>query len=219
MGSYTKTEAIKIIVSCAEKYKSELEGRTLLFVCCNKHRKVFCYEFTFNDSNFRHLTGVKRLARENKFADEEEISAKDFYSRCINHKLSPSDFEFDPEGTTFLKLDILPSIINKNLSAKMIGDYNSSKPKLETDKLAGGITACIGFKLDDNGTDFVPNTVLKEDIRNITNEQLRVIAAYRKWQTESLYSELTYKCNDKKLDWSKLKYPDEYTYLHPMSQR
>ena len=44
-----------------------------------------------------------------------------------------------------LKLDILPYVMNKSLSAGMIGDYNSANPKLYTEKLIGSVKACVEF--------------------------------------------------------------------------
>ena len=207
MGNYTKKEAIKIIVSCAEKYREELVDRTLLFICLNKHKQASCIEFSFNEGNYLHLTGVKVKRPGEVERDPEEnrdvISPSDFYSRCINHKLSPRDFDFADDGTTYMKLDVLPSIINKNLSAVMIGDYNSSKPKLHTDKLAGGVKACMGFVPDDESRRYVPNTVL--------NDWVRVIAVYRKPIKEQQYQELTYKA--KGVDLSSIKLPKEYHYI------
>jgi len=215
MGNYTKKEAIKIIVSCAEKYRDELVDRTLLFVCQNKHKQVSCMEFSFTEGNYLHLTGVKvkRPGEVEKEPEEERdvISPSDFYSRCINHKLSPRDFDFADDGTTYMKLDVLPLIMNKNLSAVMIGDYNSSKPKLHTDKLAGGVKACMGFVPDEESGRYVPNTVLKENVKDVVNDWVRVIAIYRKPIAEQQYQELTYKA--KGIDLSSIKLPKEYHYI------
>ena len=46
MKEFTKKEAVSIIVSSAKKYKNELEGRNLLFLCIDKHNKVFVQEVT-----------------------------------------------------------------------------------------------------------------------------------------------------------------------------
>jgi len=164
MRKYTKESAIKVIVSCAEKYKEELSGRMLLFICENKPDQISCFEFTFNDCNFMHLTGLKVKRRDSGITDEkDELAAVDFYQRCLTHKLSSFDFEFSKDGTTHMKLDVLPFVLNKNLSAKMIGEYNSSKPRLYTERLAGGTSACVGFVTDSISRLYVPNTILKED--------------------------------------------------------
>lgn len=212
----TKEDAIKIVTSCAQKYKDELDGNTLMFVCKDKHNVISCFEFSFRPENFMHLTGLKtiRNAAELKNAnrtDAEIISAADFYSRCLNHKLSPRDFEFANDGTTDMKLNVLPLVVNKNLSANMIGDYNSSKPLLYTEKLAGSIKACVGFTRDSNTGLLLPNTMLQEDLRPNVCGYVTVIATYRKKQGDEKYQELTYAA--KKIDWSKVKLPAPFEYI------
>lgn len=208
MTKYTKAQAISVIVDCARKYHDELENRSLLFVCLNKHKKVVCFEFFFFARNFRHLTGVDI----NTLDSDELASSTNFYEKCLSRKLSPDDFEFRADGTTFLKLQVLPKIISKNLSAKMIGDFISNKPKLYTEKLAGGQTGCMGFRRDADTGKHIPDTVLNEDIRNLVAERVRVIAVYRKRQEEKQYSELTYVAK-KDVDWASTTYPQEYNYI------
>ena len=146
MPKYTKEQAIKIITDSAENYRDELANNTLLFICTDKHRRVKYYEFSFYKWNFKHLTGVKTKIQEG--VNTERISAVNFYNKCLSHKLSPDDFEFSNDGTTHLKLDIISSVLCKNLSAKMIGTLGPGKPYLQTDKIAGGTKACIGFVID-----------------------------------------------------------------------
>lgn len=58
---------------------------------------------------------------------------------------------------------------------------------------------------------YVPNTVVKEDIRELTAKTLRVIAVYRKDLTAPIYEELTYKA--KKIDFSTIDFPERFGYL------
>ncbi len=109
MGKYTKEQAIAKVVSCAETYRNELENRKLLLVCQDKHRNITYQEFSFYGRNFLHLTGLK-VKRD---IENDELSALNFYSKCLNHKLSPKDFEFASDGTTCMKLDVLPALITK----------------------------------------------------------------------------------------------------------
>lgn len=205
MGAYTKQDAIRIVTNCAEQYNINLVNKNLLILCMDKHRNVTYIEVSFEASNFMHLTGLKL----SKKSETEKMSPLDFYERCLSHNLSPNDFEFANDGTSFLKLDVLPKLITKNLSASMIGDYNSCTPKLYTDKLVGGVKACIGFlSLEDK---YVPNTVLKVDIRDYVARTLQVIAIYRKDKSSDKYDEITYK--QSKIDWEIVKYPDEIMYL------
>ena len=93
------------------------------------------------------------------------INARHFFNLCYDKRLTEADFDFSADGTTEMKMRVLPSLMKKNLSAKMLGDYNMSQPKLYTDKIAGSLSACMGFVRDGGEGRFVPNTVLEGDIR------------------------------------------------------
>ena len=201
MAKYTKQQAISIITDCAVKYKENLDGYQLLFILKDKYNHISSLEVSFNPYNFLHLTGIK-LA--------DKTTATDFYERCLNHKLSPDDFSFAPDGTTQLKLEILPQLMVKNISAKMVGDFNGCNPKLYTEKLAGGVKACLGF-VRTPYSEYVPNTVLNIDIRTATRLPLQVIATYRRKRSDSVYNELVYKA--KKIDWNNITFPKDYDYL------
>lgn len=204
MGKYTKEQAIAKVVACAEKYRNELENRKLLLVCQNKHRDITYQEFSFYGRNYLHLTGLKVKSD----LKNDELSALNFYSKCLNHKLSPRDFEFASDGTTYMKLDVLPALITKNLSARMLGDYNSAKPKLYTEKLAGNVKGCMGFREDKITGYYVPDTVLNEDIRNYIQNQARVIAVLRTKPKSRIFEDITYVAKD--VDITMIPFPKEY---------
>lgn len=203
---YTKQTAITIVTSCAKQYENELNNRCLLLFCIDKHKKLYTVEVTFRSHHFLHLTGLKLVNRFKNEPDSTEFTAKDFYSRCLNQKLSLNDFDFSEDETTFKKLDILPYIICKNLHANSIGDFHGQRPKLMTDKIIGSIKACVGF-VKDSG-EYVPNTVVQEDIRNITKNPLRIVAVFRKNISDTSYEEITY--IGKKVDWDSISFPDKY---------
>ena len=207
---YTKAEAICIVVRWAQTYKQELDGKNLLFICTDKHKKTIPIELSFYGNNYLHLTGLKAPKSENGDI-AVELFANDFYQKCLDHKLSQTDFDFAEDGTTHMKLDVLPTVISENLQAKMIGNYDSIKPRLYTEKVAGSTNACIGFVLDQDMQQYVPNTVVKEDIRELTAKTLRVIAVYRKDLTAPIYEELTFKA--KKIDFSTIDFPERFGYL------
>ncbi|MCD8006417.1 MAG: PBECR4 domain-containing protein [Oscillospiraceae bacterium] len=215
----SKKEIIAIVTNCAEKYKAELENKTLLFVCTDKHKRVSCYEFSFFDYNFLHLTGLRTTeifkTRANQEIKEEtihkNIPAVRFYEKCLDHRLTESDFEVSEKGTTALKLDVLPMMICKNLSANMIGDFSSTHPRLYTEKVAGGKNAYIGFVFDEMSQRYVPNTIIKDDIRKNVTNAVRVIATYRKGKNDDKYSECVYTAA--KVDWDKIKYPERFSYI------
>jgi hypothetical protein len=201
-----KSEALKLIIESAEYYKINYENRKLLLVCSNNSlNKITVMECAFNRTNFMHLTGVK-------FREGYRLPADVFFNSVIGRHLSFDAFELASDGTTEMKLRVLPMIFkSKSLSANMSGDYNLRKPVLVTEKLAGGVRGCVGFIYDDSLKCYVPNTVLNEDIRlNIKNQQ-RVILVYRKNIPDVRYEERVY--NAKKIDWEKIILPKGYEYL------
>ena len=216
MRHYNKTDAIRIVGACAKQYKEQLVDRALLFICLDKHRKVSVFQFTFDASNFLHLTGLQLVNRKrfdpgSGAPDPNAISATDFFRKCLDGKLRDADFDFARNGTTPLKLEVLPTLMTQHLSAKMIGDFHSDKPRLETDKLAGGQTACMGFVKNRGTGPYVPNTVIKEDIRKQTLKPQRVAACFRKSRRDARFSEVTYL--GKNIDWNAVQLPAEYAYL------
>ena len=148
------------------------------------------------------------------FLDEHRMSNFSIWNAedlIFGYYETDDDFVFAEDGTTEMKLDVLPGLLTKNLTAKMIGDYQSDKPKLHTEKLAGGVTACMGFRKNTPNTRYIPDTVLKDDIKKHTSGQVRVIACYRKPRAESQYSEITYLA--KNIEWENIVFPSGYEYL------
>ena len=199
----TKKEALGIVFSCAPLYKENLVDQSLLFVTTDKHKEVHCLEVTFDTSNFLHMTGFKLR--------KPGITARHFFNLCYDKRLTESDFDFASDGTTEMKMRVLPSLMKKNLSAKMLGDYNLYQPKLYTDKLAGSLSACMGFVRDGGNGRFVPNTVLEGDIRTKVKHADRIILTYRKKRSDAQYAEIVFQA--KKVVWEKIALPDEYSYL------
>lgn len=64
---------------------------------------------------------------------------------------------------------------------------------LKTDVLVGTTrNAILGLKFISKNKIYVPNTILKEDIRKITHKRNRIIAIMKKDLKEERYSEFTY---------------------------
>ena len=112
-----KSEAQKVLFECAELYKNNLIDYNLLFLCAGKNRKMNALEMQFSTTGFLHLTGVKFPGK--------KIPARAFFDKCINRRLSLAEFDLALDGTTELKLKILPLLFQKNLSASMIGDFSA----------------------------------------------------------------------------------------------
>lgn len=177
-----KEEAFNVIISCAKRYHENLENNNLLFVFGSKQKTEF-FETAFLPKHFLHLTGVEVSV--NTF-----LGSVSFYEKCLIGRLSPDDFSLNKNGITKLKLAVLPQLTNIDRVAKMVGDYDSLKTSLYTEKLIGNIAACVGFVRD--GEYYVPNTILKEDIRTISQHAQRVLAVYKKPVSQTLYNELCY---------------------------
>lgn len=176
-----KEEALRIILDCSHVYNINLENQNYLFVC--KHCNNFdSFECVFYPRNFLHLTGAKL---------NNSLSSVDFYTKCLHHQLSQEDFELACDGTTELKLFVLPQLVQIHKTAKMIGDFTVGKISLQTDKLVGNVRASLGFVKENNY--YIPNTALKLDIRDITiSPQKRIIAIFSKNITDSKYTKVRY---------------------------
>ena len=180
MGAISKETAVGIIHECAVLYSKNLSGRNVMFVTESNNRAVF-FEALFLPRNFLHLTGVKT-----------NLNSEYFFESALNQRLSPSSISFDPGGTTEIKLEILRHLMIIHVSARMVGDYDDSRPLLVTDKFAGTVAYAMGFRCIDKI--YIPNTALKMDVRDITSKATRrkVIAIFTKLREESQYSQLTY---------------------------
>ena len=69
----------------------------------------------------------------------------------------------------------------------------------------------MGFCRSDGTGRYIPNTVLKGDIRSLVHRADRILLTFRKKHSDQQYTELVYAA--KKTDWSTLALPAEYTYL------
>lgn len=181
----TKAEAIRIIVECAEAYRDNLENTNLLIAYKDGHI-LRSFRALFLPRHFMHLTGVKN-------APGRKLTSVAFYQKCLDHRLSASDFAFAEDGTTPLKLAVLPQLMKRNLSAKMIGDFRERTFVLSTEKVAGSITACIGFVYDEQSGYYVPNTVLKRDIRDVTKGNYsRILMTWQKNTKDTQFQDYVY---------------------------
>ena len=176
----TKIEAIKIIHDCAALYRNNLTGKKLLFITI-RNNGVASFESLFMPRNFLHLTGVAT-----------RLNGDLFYQAAVNNRLSTSDVTLATDGKTEQKLAILPQLMSIHYTARMVGDYDNSRPLLIADKFAGTVTTAMGF-INMNGI-YIPNTALKLDVREITAHATRhrIAAIFIKPRDDDLYKRLTY---------------------------
>jgi hypothetical protein len=179
-----KRKALSIIFYCATAYRNNLEGKNVLFALGSGGKRSF-FEAAFPSHNFQHLTGVN-----------SNLAASQFYNASIDRRLTVRQFYFSDNGTTPLKLEVLPNLMEIYKNARMVGDYDNSRAYLYTEKIAGGVTANLGFVKDENYPQsgfYVPNTTIKDDIRNMVLKPVqRVQAIWLKKASDSKYPLLTY---------------------------
>jgi len=176
----SKEEAIQIISKAAIEYKKNLSNKIVLFITSMGDTLNY-FEALFLPQNFKHLTGIR-----------SKHSGADFFNLAVRNRISPNDIVLANDGTTDLKLDVLPQLMNIHITARMVGDFDHSKSILVTDKIAGTVTAAMGFKKTKEL--YLPNTALKKDVRDVTAKttRQRVIATFIKHRNENLYKHLTY---------------------------
>ena len=104
-STMTKKEALSIVFACAPLYKENLVDKSLLFITTDKHKSVHCLEVTFDISNFLHMTGFKLR--------KPSINARHFFNLCYDKRLTEADFEFSADGTTEMKMRVLPSLMKR----------------------------------------------------------------------------------------------------------
>ena len=180
MSQRTKTEAVKIIHDCAVLYRNNLAGKSLLFVT-TRNDDAAAFEAVFFPRNYMHLTGVS-----------SRLKGDLFYQAAVGNRLSTNDIMLSADGKTEQKLVVLPQLMNIHLTARMVGDYDNSKPLLIADKFAGTVTTAMGF-ININGL-YIPRTALKVDMREVTTQatRLRIAAIFIKPRNADFYKRLTY---------------------------
>lgn len=133
-----------------------------------------------------HLTGIKCV-------DKNGIckNANQFFHACLKNKLSEKNIIIKPDGTTKLKLDVLSQFVAIDKKCKMIGTYNNTKNDLTTEMLIGNINICLGFVTNESEY-YIPNTLLKEDIRKRVIKPFPIIGILKKKVDEEKYQIVTY---------------------------
>lgn len=175
-----KKEALDIILKCAWQYDLHLKDQNVMFIVLNKDKSISHFETFFRDNNFLHLTGVT-----------SPLNSVKFYKACIDNMLSLNQFNFK-DNTTELKLQILNDAMKIDRIAQMVGEFNNSGLSLYTQKVVGTVRVCMGLVKDSNDPFYVPNTVLKTDIRSTTiPPTLKIACMLKKPIEEEKYTLIT----------------------------
>ena len=183
----TDKELIEAIQECAQLYKKQLIGQTVLFIFedrneRNKKYKIKFVETRYQTTNFAHLTG-----------NNSKVSSTYFYQRALTKILTTKDLTIKNRYIAESKLKVLRTLMNIDTSARAIGSYDGTiKDKLYTELVVGNVRYCLGYVLDkETNYYYTPNTALDEDIRNN-----RILAIMKKPRKEKQYSEITYIAKD-----------------------
>ena len=184
----TKESVLGVLFFQAENYQKNLENKEMLFLFGNLQEDDMEYiEVKFTKEHFFHLTGVK-LSKQSTIHNSFE-----FYDACINHRLKPSDIYINLDGTTEKKISVLPHLTSIYKNPNKIGLYNYQRQKLKTELLIGDQNYCVGFVQPDKDGCFIPNTLLKENIRKVVySGSQRIMAVLSKNCKEPYYNELNY---------------------------
>lgn len=185
---YDKKQALDIIVKAAKNYRQNLQDRSFLIVY-QSDKGIGCARVGFRKNHFLHMTGV-----------ETNLSAQRFYEKCINGKLSISEFELDQKGKTQRKLVVLPYLSELLYNNCMIGDFINSGIFIRADYFVGNTKAVlsVGFRYGKK-VDY-PVTLYNEDIKKLSRTANKVLAIFLKKHSEQQYKECTYLSKGQAID-------------------
>lgn len=174
---YTLKQAVSVAIKCGKEYKKRYANTKILIIYRNReNNEIESIEIVFRPSNFQHLTGLQLL---DAGGNQKKNCSVEFYHKCTGNNLKSTEIRFKEDGTTPLKLDALPSLMDLTNITKIVGDYDNSKKWMEADVIVGGINFCLAVSEDKDGSYF-PRSGLLEDIRNITRKSSQVLAIFQK---------------------------------------
>lgn len=200
---FTREDARRRVLNCAKQYQKKLLNRKLLIIYreCQSN-EIHYIEVVFYERNYQHLTGLELIDKDGNVLKHQAIN---FYRKCVENKLGLDEFKFKEDGTTHLKLEALPVLMDVTKITKITGDYNDVRPYLLVDKVMGGVNFCLGLYKEDKA--FVPASALLEDIKKLTNAPSQVLAIFEKEIGAEIYFNV--KHVTKGLNLHNINLPDE----------
>lgn len=189
MKGYTKKqEILNTIYKCLNDYDRNLKNKKIMFILENKDRTISYEEVFFPKSSYYHLTGVYIYNKDGK-----KLNSYEFYNLLKSVSITVDNYKIVcKDKTTDLKLQVLPQLMRIDKMANMLGEFSNHNIFLQTEKIAGNINACMGFVKDACLNTYIPNTTLKKDIRDITDNRNKIVAILKKDVTENSYRNITY---------------------------
>ena len=172
-----KTKDLRTVYDCAELYKRYLLDKDIMIVYLDRQDgKLKSLEHSFEAGNFQHLTGIEYTLS----------GASHFFQLALEKRLPIESCSYKADGTTPLKLEILPTIVSIPYKATMIGNYNDSKLNIFANKAYGNVYASLLIKKDNNNI-YRPISALKSDIRNLATKANPIKLILIKDNNEALY--------------------------------
>ncbi len=200
---FTKEEARRRVMNCAKVYQKKLVNKKLLIIYRERQDQSIHYiEVVFHERNYQHLTGLELVDKNGKTLRNQSMN---FYRKCINNKLGLDEIQFKTDGTTHLKLEALPVLMDVTKITKITGDYNCTRPYLFVDRVMGGVNFCLGLTKEE--CTYVPSSALLEDIKKLTKTPSQVLAILQKDMSEDVYCSIRHV--SKGLDLYSLILPEE----------
>lgn len=184
--SLLQKEFVNIISKCQKEFERNLKNKKVMFIYENKDKTIGNEEMFFPITSFYHLTGLKVFN-----SKHNELNSYRFYKLLKEGGVNESKIEIK-DRTTFYKLQVLPQLMKIDKTANMIGTFAGNGLVLQTNKIVGNVNACLGFVKNQKNNFYIPNTALKEDIRNITNDKKKIVAIAKKDINEKSYKNITY---------------------------
>ena len=181
-----KKQTINILQEAIIVYEKNLANKKIL-ILYQVDKNVKYIEIIFKRSNFLHLTGLK--------IKNPKLNSRTFYKKTLNQRLSLNDFEINQNGTTKLKIDILNQISSINKFINMIGNYQANRKFLIANKVIGNLNVCLCLKKISDSI-YIPISSLRENIKNITDKQYRIICIATKKLKCEQYNQITYLANN-----------------------
>jgi hypothetical protein len=200
---FTKEDARRRVLNCAKLYRQKLLNKKMLIIYRDRvDNKIRYIEVVFYERNYQHLTGLELVDKDGKVLKNQSVN---FYRKCIENKLSTEEIQFKKDGTSRLKLEALPVLMDVTKITKITGNYNYSRPYLLVDKIIGGVNFCLGLSKEDDI--YVPSSALLENIKRLTDAPSQVLVILEKELDEALYS--TVKHVAKGLNLENIRLPNE----------
>lgn len=180
MRSYDENMALKIILQAAKEYDVRLKNKQFLVVYRGK-KGVEMHCVGFRAINFLHLTGVKT-----------DMSALQFYTACMNERLSIKDIWVDRKGKVQQKLQVLPYLSALLYHNCMIGDFINSGIVIKADYFIGDTRAVLSVGFRDGRKEDIPVTLYNESVKKLSDPTCKVLAIFRKEYDDPKFDICTY---------------------------